>query len=102
MRNSFKELFRGTKVPNDINDYDLWRPDMCVNIRCGKGKIFRELVRVFRKLLTPKKYTRVFYQHEDKKKANEYNKHYLRFVCGTLTQSGKCELRYYVSEILAN
>ena len=83
LRDSFKKLFRGTKVPNNINDYALWRLDLCVNIRCEKGKIFRELVRVFRKLPTPKKYTRVFYQNEDKKKANEYNKHYLRFVCGT-------------------
>ena len=83
LQGSFKELFLGTRIPDDINGYELWRLDLCVNIRCDQKKIFRELVRVLRKLPTPKKYTRVFYKHEDQKKANEYNKHYLRFVCGT-------------------
>ena len=45
--------------------------------------IFRELVRVSRKLPTPPKYERKFYKHSDKKKANKYNKHYLRLSCGT-------------------
>lgn len=79
----FKRLFADTEIPNDMNDYLLRRLDLCVNIRCGKEKIFRELVRVLRKLPTPKKYERIFYKHEDKKKANNYNKHYLRFACGT-------------------
>lgn len=83
LQDSFRELFRETKIPDDINDYALWRLDLCVNIRCGQKKIFRELVRVLRKLPTPKKYTREFYKHADKKKANQYNKHYIRFACGT-------------------
>ena len=41
------------------------------------------MVRVLRKLPTPLKYERKFYKNSDKKKANRYNKHYLRFVCGT-------------------
>ena len=41
------------------------------------------MVRVSRKLPTPPKYERKFYKHSDKKKANKYNKHYLRLSCGT-------------------
>ena len=40
-------------------------------------------MRVLRKLPTPPKYTREKYKHKDKKKANRYNKHYIRFHCGT-------------------
>lgn len=32
---------------------------------------------------TPPKYERKFHKHKDKKEANRYNKHYLRFCCGT-------------------
>lgn len=42
----------------------------------------RELVRLLRKTVTPKKYERKLYQHKNKKKANQYNKHYIRFACG--------------------
>ena len=42
----------------------------------------RELVRLLRKTATPKKYERKLYQHKNKKKANQYNKHYIRFACG--------------------
>ena len=83
LRISFEELFKETKIPDNINDYELRRLDLCVNIRCGMKKIFRELVRVLRKLPTPKKYKRVFYKHKEKTRANKYNKHYLRFACGT-------------------
>ncbi len=38
---------------------------------------------MLRKLPTPPKYKRKFYKDKDKKKANRYNKHYLRFVRGT-------------------
>lgn len=57
--------------------------DLCTNIRCDSNKPFRELVRVLRKPPTPPKYERRFYKHSNKKKANRYNKHYLRFCCGT-------------------
>ncbi len=43
--------------------------------------MFRELVRLLRKTATPKKYERKFYQHKDKKRANQYNKHYIRIAC---------------------
>ena len=38
---------------------------------------------MLRKLPTPPKYERKFYKHPDKKKKNRYNKHYIRFQCGT-------------------
>lgn len=68
---------------NDMGNYYLSRVDLCTNIRCSSNRLFRELVRVIRKLPTPPKYKRKFYKHKDKKKANRYNKHYLRFCCGT-------------------
>ena len=80
---AFAELFESSPFENDINAYKLRRADLCANIRCDNGKLFRELVRVLRKLPTPPKYERRFYKHEDRKKANRYNKHYLRFHCGT-------------------
>lgn len=84
LRRSFKELFEGTVFDNDIESYYLSRLDLCTNIRCSNNRLFRELVRVLRKLPTPPKYERKFYtHHKDKKKANRYNKHYLRFSCGT-------------------
>ena len=80
---AFKRLFKGTAFDNDIASYYLSRLDLCTNIRCDTNKLFRELVRVLRKLPTPPKYERKFYKHKDKKEANRYNKHYLRFPCGT-------------------
>ena len=83
LEKAFKDLFEGTVFDNNLNNYYISRLDLCTNIRCSNNKLFRELVRVLRKLPTPLKYERKFYKNSDKKKANRYNKHYLRFVCGT-------------------
>ncbi len=83
LRKAFKELFEKTVFDNEIENYYLSRVDLCTNIQCSNNRLFRELVRVIRKLPTPPKYERKFYKHKDKKKANRYNKHYLRFGCGT-------------------
>lgn len=83
LKKAFKKLFKGTSIPNDIDSYKLRRVDLCTNIRCDNEKIFREIVRVLRKLPTPKKYTRKLKKGSDKKKVNQYNKHYIRFSCGT-------------------
>jgi len=83
LKKTFKKLFKDAAFDNDLSNYYLSRVDLCTNIRCDNDKLFRELVRVLRKLSTPPKYERKFYKHEDKKKANQYNKHYLRFCCGT-------------------
>lgn len=80
---AFWELFEGTVFDNEINHYYLSRIDLCTNIRCDNRRLFRELVRVLRKMPTPPKYERRFFKSKDKKKANQYNKHYLRFCCGT-------------------
>lgn len=83
LKKAFKERLKDTVFDNDINHYYLSRLDLCTNIRCDNNALFRKLVRVLRKMPTPPKYERKFYKHEDKKKANRYNKHYLRFACGT-------------------
>lgn len=83
LKKAFHSLFRHTDFSNDIDSYKLRRADLCTNIRCDNKKIFRETVRVLRKLPTPKKYTRKQKKDCDKKKANQYNKHYLCFSCGT-------------------
>lgn len=74
-------MFRKSPFEKDIHKYYLSRVDLCTNIRCDNKKVFRELVRLLRKTATPKKYERKFYQHKDKKKANRYNKHYIRIGC---------------------
>lgn len=86
LHKTFKKLFEDTVFDNDINHYYLSRLDLCTNIRCDNNSLFRELVRVLRKLPTPPKYERKFYEHrgkKSKKEVNKYNKHYLRFCCGT-------------------
>lgn len=83
VKESFKELFERTVFEHEIESYYLSRVDLCTNIRCSSSRLFRELVRVLRKLPTPSKYKRIVYKHKDKKKANQYNKHYMRFSCGT-------------------
>lgn len=83
LRKAFAKLFKGTVFENNINAYQLTRADLCTNIRCDNKRLFRELVRVLRKLPTPPKYERKLYKCKDKKAANRYNKHYLRFACGT-------------------
>lgn len=88
LEKAFRKLFKNTVFDEDINDYYLSRLDLCVNIRCDNNRLFRELVRVLRKLPTPPKYDRKKKRYEQgkklsKKDVNMYNKHYLCFVCGT-------------------
>lgn len=78
----FREVLKKSSFDGDISHYYLSRVDLCTNIRCNHEKVFRELVRMLRKTATPKKYQRLFYQNQDKKKANKYNKHYIRLACG--------------------
>lgn len=80
---AFRSVFKGTGIQNDLNLYQLLRVDLCVNIHCDNGKIFRELVRVLRKLPTPSKYERVFKKTGSKQERTLYNKHYIKFCCGT-------------------
>ena len=81
LEKTFRHLFRGSPFEKDIHRYYLTRVDLCTNIRCDNKRVFRELVRLLRKTATPKKYERKFYQHKNKKKANQYNKHYIRISC---------------------
>ena len=85
MADAFRRLFWKTTFENDINQYKLSRVDFCTNIRCDSKKIFRELVRVLRKLPTPPKYTRMIYTDKNQKKeeADRHTNHVLRFACGT-------------------
>lgn len=81
LEKTFRHQFRKTPFEKELRKYYLSRVDLCTNIRCDHKKVFRELVRLLRKTATPKKYERKFYQHKDKKKANQYNKHYIRIAC---------------------
>lgn len=81
LEKTFYSLLRKSPFKREIHKYYLSRVDLCTNIRCDNKKVFRELVRLLRKTTTPKKYERRFYQHKDKKKANQYNKHYIRIAC---------------------
>lgn len=86
LQKAFKKRFEDTVFDSDINHYYLSRLDLCTNIRCDNNSLFRELVRVLRKLPTPPKYERKFFAYskkKSKKEVNKDNKHYLRFCCGT-------------------
>ena len=85
LKSEFSGLFEGSVFENDIDSYMLKRVDLCTNIRCDNKKIFREIVRVIRKLPTPPKYKRILSTKEDKKQRNKINKHTLKFYCGTHT-----------------
>ena len=52
MTKAFKELFHKTIFKKNMDDYKVSRVDFCTNIRCDSSKLFRELVRVLRKLPT--------------------------------------------------
>lgn len=80
---NFRKLFKGTLIPDELDAYKVARIDLCVNIHCDTGKIFHELVRVIRKLPTPRKYQRVYKKHGGKKENSLYNRHYIKFHCGT-------------------
>ena len=80
---NFRKLFKGTLIPDELDAYKVSRIDLCVNIHCDTGKIFHELVRVLRKLPTPRKYQRVYKKHGGKKENSLYNRHYIKFHCGT-------------------
>lgn len=79
---AFHEVLRNSPFDSKISHYYLSRVDLCTNVRCDNRKVFRELVRLLRKTATPKKYRRVLYEDKDTKKANQYNKHYIRISCG--------------------
>ena len=81
LEKAFHAVLKRSPFPADICNYHLTRVDLCTNIRCKNNKVFRELVRLLRKTATPKKYERKFYQSRDRKKANQYNKHYIRIAC---------------------
>lgn len=86
LQRAFKKRFEDTVFDSNINQYYLSRLDLCTNIRCDNKSLFRELVRVLRKLPTPPKYERKFFAYSKKKsrkEVNKDNKHYLRFCCGT-------------------
>lgn len=87
LEKTFRHLFHKTPFENDIRRYYLTRVDLCTNIRCDSKEVLRELVRLLRKTATPKKYERKFYQHKDKKKANQYNKHYIRISRNELSRT---------------
>lgn len=81
LEKAFYSVLKKSPFESDIRKYYLTRVDLCTNIRCDNTDVFRELVRLLRKTATPKKYKRKFYQHKNKKKANRYNKHYIRIGC---------------------
>lgn len=83
LEKAFYSALRKSPFEREIDRYYLTRVDLCTNIRCDNKKVFRELVRLLRKTATPKKYERRFYQHKDRKKSNQYNKHYIRIASGS-------------------
>lgn len=64
-------------LPCVLDAYQLSRVDLCVNVRCDSTALFKELLRVTRKLPTPPKYERAEFKSEDRRAANKYNKHHV-------------------------
>jgi len=83
VRKAFRKLFENTCFDEEIDTYHLRRVDLCTNVHCDNAKIFGELIRAAQKLPTPPKYSRKWHCGKDKQKTKLYNKHYIRYVCGT-------------------
>lgn len=79
----FKKRLKDSPFEENLNAYTLTRVDCCTNIACDYGKIFRETVRVLRKLPTPPKYTRIYSQCNDKEQAKQIDKHSVQMACGS-------------------
>lgn len=74
---TFFAALRDSGLPCVLDAYQLSRIDLCVNIRCDSTALFKELLRVTRKLPTPPKYERAEFKSEDRRVANKYNKHHI-------------------------
>ena len=66
-------VLKGSGLPCVLDAYQLSRVDLCVNIRCDSTALFKELLRVTRKLPTPPKYERAIFKSADRKTASKYN-----------------------------
>ena len=73
----FFAVLKESGLPCVLDAYQLSRVDLCVNIRCDSTALFKELLRVTRKLSTPPKYERAEFKSEDRRAANKYNKHHV-------------------------
>ena len=70
-------VLKGSGLPCVLDAYQLSRVDLCVNIRCDSTALFKELLRVARKLPTPPKYERAIFKSADRKTASKYNRHHI-------------------------
>ncbi len=73
----FFAVLRDSGLPCVLDAYQLSRVDLCVNIRCDSTALFKELLRVTRKLPTPPKYERAIFKSADRKAASKYNRHHI-------------------------
>ena len=74
---TFFAVLRNSGLPCVLDAYQLSRVDLCVNIRCDSTALFKELLRVTRKLPTPPKYERAIFKSADRKAASKYNRHHI-------------------------
>ena len=72
---TFFAVLRDSGLPCVLDAYQLSRVDLCVNIRCDSTALFKELLRVTRKLPTPPKYEKATLKSADRKAASKYGKH---------------------------
>ena len=73
----FFAVLRDSGLPCVLDAYQLSRVDLCVNVRCNSAALFKELLRVTRKLPTPPKYERAIFKSADRKAASKYNRHHI-------------------------
>lgn len=74
---TFFAVLRDSGLPCVLDAYQLSRVDLCVNIRCDSTALFKELLRVTRKLPPPPKYERAIFKSADRKAASKYNRHHI-------------------------
>lgn len=80
---AFRKLLKHTPFDCELDDYYLTRVDLCANLQCDNGKIFREVIRASQKLPAPPKMQRLYYQNPDRKKEKRYNNHYIEYACNS-------------------
>lgn len=73
----FFVVLKDSGLPCVLDAYQLSRVYLCVNVRCNSAALFKELLRVTRKLPTPPKYERAIFKSADRKAASKYNRHHI-------------------------
>ena len=87
LSDQFTTIMREAGLPESLDDWQLSRCDLCVNVQTGRNRVARELNAALHKGRMPKKYKRALYtdQKSSAKELKKKNRHYLRYKTDSVT-----------------